>query len=125
MAVVMGLTTDWKVRRIAADQVANVIAQHPKARFEVFEYFDGSRKLWVSHHRTPDFVAPVNESTLGLLTRQGISYQTYVASYMPGTPGYLGRSQVAAVLWILALAAAAGVLAWWAVKGRLISPTIK
>jgi RNA polymerase sigma factor (sigma-70 family) len=122
MAVAVGLTTDWKVRRIAADQVANVIAQHSNARFEVFEYFDGSRKLWISDRRTPDFIAPANESALGLLTRQGITYQTYVASYVAGAPGRLGRTQSTAVLWILALAAAAGSLLWWAVKSRPVLP---
>jgi len=121
LAVAMGVTTDWRVRRIAADQVAKVIAQHPKARFEVFQYFDGSRRLWISDRRTPEFVASANESTLGLLTRQGITYETYVASYVAGTPGYLGRSQSAGVVWMLALAAAAGGLLWWAVRGRLES----
>jgi hypothetical protein len=108
LAVAVGVTTDWRVRRIAGEQVARVIAQHPKARFEVFQYFDGSTKLWISDRRRPEFIAPANESTLGLLTRQGITYETYVASYRAGTPGYLGRSQSAGVLWILALAAAVG-----------------
>jgi RNA polymerase sigma factor (sigma-70 family) len=121
LAVAAGVTTDWKVRRIAGEQVARVIAQHPKARFEVFQYFDGSRKLWISERRRPEFVAPANESTLGLLARQGITCETYVASYMPGAPGYLGRSQSAGVLWILALAAAAGSVLWWVTKSRPIS----
>jgi RNA polymerase sigma factor (sigma-70 family) len=118
LAVAAGVTTDWRVRRIAGEQVARVIAQHPKARFEVFQYFDGSRELWITDRRTPEFIAPANESTLGLLTRQGITCETYVASYMAGAPGYLGRSQSAAVLWILALAAVAGGLLWWAAKCR-------
>jgi hypothetical protein len=117
MAVAVGLTTNWKVRRIAADQVANVIAQHSNARFEVFEYGGGSRKLWISDRRTPDFIAPADESTLGLLERQGITYQTYLA----GPAGFPGRSQSTAVLWILALAAAAGSLLWWVMKSRPVS----
>ena len=122
LAVAAGVTTDWRVRRIAGEQVARVIAQHPKARCEVFQYFDGSRKLWISDRRSPEFIAPANQSTLGLLTRQGITYETYVASYVAGAPGRLGRSQSTAVLWILALAAAAGSLLWWAVKSRPVSP---
>ena len=121
LAVAAGVTTDWRVRRIAGEQVARVIAQHPKARFEVFQYFDGSRRLWISDRRTPEFIAPANESTLGLLTRQGITYETYVASYRAGAPGYLGRSQSAGVLWILALAAVAGGLFWWAVRSGPVS----
>jgi len=76
VAVAVGLTTDWKVRRIAARQVANVITQHSNARFEIFEYIDGCRKLWISDRHTPDFIAPADESTLGLLKRQPITYQT-------------------------------------------------
>ncbi len=123
LAVWLGVTTDWKVRRIAAGQVAKVIAQHTNARFEVFEYYDGSRKLWISDRHTPVFIAPANESPLGLLTRQGITYQTYVASYMAGAPGFLGRSQSTAVLWILALTAGAGSAFWWTVKSRSVSPS--
>ncbi|MGO8675569.1 MAG: RNA polymerase sigma factor [Limisphaerales bacterium] len=73
LAVLLGLATDWKVRRVAADQVPSIIAQHKSARFEVFEYRDGSRKLWISDLLSPDFIAPADESTLGLLTRQGIT----------------------------------------------------
>jgi len=123
LAVVVGMSTNWKVRKIDADQAAKVIAQHPKARFDVFQYFDGSRKLWISDHRTPEFIAPANESTLGLLTRQGRTYEIYVASYVAGTPGYLGRSQSTGALWILALGAAAGGLMWWALKSRPASTT--
>ena len=87
VAVWLGLTTDWKVRRVAADQVPGIVAQHKNARFEVFEYRDGSSKLWISDLRSPDFIAPANESTLGLLTRQGITYQTCLADIMVGGTG--------------------------------------
>jgi RNA polymerase sigma factor (sigma-70 family) len=123
LAVGVGLTTDWKVHRIAAGRVADVIARHPKARFEVFEYRNGARKLWISDHHTPDFIAPASESTLGLLKRQGVAYQTYVAEEGVGTTHRPGRSQSIALLWILALAAAAGGLLWWTVKNRPASPS--
>ena len=76
LVVLLGLTTDWKVRQVAADQVPGIIAQHKNARFEVFEYSNGSRKLWISDLRSPDYIAPADESTLALLTLQGITYQT-------------------------------------------------
>jgi hypothetical protein len=117
VAVLLGLDTDWKVRRVAADQVPGIIAQHRKARFEIFEYLDGSRKLCISDLRTPDFIAPADEFTLGLLTRQGITYQTYTA----GKIGYSRQSQSTTALGILVLAAAAGSLLWWVVKSRPIS----
>ena len=117
LAVLLGLTTDWKVRRVAADQVAGIIAQHKNARFEVFEYRDGSRKLWISDLRSPDLIAPADEATLGLLTRQGITYQTYLADKI-GRPRL---SQSTCTLGILALAVAAGSVLWWVTKSRPIS----
>jgi RNA polymerase sigma factor (sigma-70 family) len=138
LAVGLGLTTDWKVRRVAADQVPGIIAQHKNARFEVFEYRDGSSKLWISDLRSPDFIAPADESTLGLLTRQGITYQTCLAriewwhrqpsvleisSAQPksSSSGRAGLSQSTSVLAILALVVAAGSVWWWVVKSRPIS----
>jgi hypothetical protein len=116
LAVLLGLTTDWKVRRVAADQVPGIIAQHKNARFEVFEYEDGSRKLWISDLRSPDFIAPADDFTLGLLTRQGITPQTYLAAKI----GRLGPSQSTSALGILLLAAAAGTVLWWVMKSRPI-----
>jgi RNA polymerase sigma factor (sigma-70 family) len=138
VAVLLGLTTDWKVRRVAGDQVPGIIAQHKNARFEVFEYRDGSRKLWISDLSSPDFIAPADQSTLGLLTRQGITYQTRLAGIdwwhrhpsmlgtssaqpHPSSSGRSGLSQSTSALAILVLAAAAGSVLWWAVKSRPIS----
>ena len=142
LAVWLGLTTDWKVRRVAADQLPDIIAQHKNARFEVFEYRDGSRKLWISDLRSPDFIAPGDKSTLGLLTRQGITYQTYLAELgwvyrhpsvletssarstsssaqaKPPSSGRPGLSQSTSVLAILVLAAAAGSVLWWVMKRK-------
>ena len=136
VAVLLGLTTNWKVRRVAADQVPGVLAQHKNARFEVFEYRDGSRKLWISDLRSPDFIAPADESTLGLLTRQGITYQTCLAEIHgwwyrhpsmlgtssaqihPSSSGRPGLSQSTSALGILLLAAAAGSVLWWVMKRK-------
>ncbi len=138
VAILLGLTTDWKVRRVAAGQLPGIIAQHKNARFEVFEYRDGSRKLWISDLRSPDFIAPADESTLGLLNRQGITYQTYLADIdwwyrprgllapasvqpHPSGCGRLGLTQSASALGILVLAAAAGSLLRWAAKRRAMA----
>jgi RNA polymerase sigma factor (sigma-70 family) len=145
VAVLLGVTTNWKVRRVAVDQVSGIIAQHKNARFEVFEYQDSSRKLWISDRRSPDFIAPADESTLGLLTRQGITYRTCLASRgwfyrepdmlgtfspdstnssaqpHPSSSGRPGLSQSTSALGILVLAAAAGSLLWWVVRSRPIS----
>ena len=139
VAVLLGLTTDWKVRRVAADQVPGIIAQHKNARFEVFEYRNGSRKLWISDLRSPDFIAPADESTLGLLARQGITCQTRLAEIHgwwyrhpsmlgtssaqphPSSSGRPGLSQSTSALGIFVLAAAAGTVLWWVTKSRPIS----
>ena len=143
VAVLLGLTTNWKVRRVAADQFPGIIVQHKNARFEVFEYRDGSRKLWISDLRSPDFIAPADESTLGLLTRQGITYQTCLAGNgwvyrqpsvivspfnarptsssaqpKPSSSGRPGLSQSTSALGILVLAAAAGTVLWWVMKRK-------
>lgn len=114
VALLLGLTTDWKVRRVTADQVAGIIARHKNARFEIFEYWDGSRRLWISDLRTPDFVAPADESTLRLLTRQGVTYQTY----LQGKTGGPRLSQSTSALSIIVLAAAAGTVLWWVMNGK-------
>jgi hypothetical protein len=138
VAVLLGMGTDWKVRRVTADQLPGIVAQHKNARFEVFEYKNGPRKLWISDLRSPDFIAPADEFTLGLLTRQGITYQTRLADIdwwhrprgilapptvqpRPSGSGRLGLSQSASALGILVLAAAAGCLFWWAAKNRRMS----
>jgi RNA polymerase sigma factor (sigma-70 family) len=136
LAVLLGLTTNWKVRRVAAGQVPGIIAQHKNARFEVFEYRDGSRSLWISDFRSPDFIGPADESTLGLLTRQGIPYQTCLAEIHgwwyrhpsmlgtssaqphPSSSGRPGLSQPTSALGILVLAAAAGSVLWWVMKRK-------
>jgi RNA polymerase sigma factor (sigma-70 family) len=136
VAVLLGLTTNWKVRRVAADQVPGILAQHKNARFEVFEYRDGSIKLWISDLRSPDFIAPADESALGLLTRQGITYQTCLAEIHgwwyrhpsmlgtssaqihPSSSGRPGLNQSTSALGILLLAAAAGSVLWWVMKRK-------
>jgi len=118
LAIFRGVTTEWSVRTILAYQVPAVVAQHKNARFEVFEYMDGSRKLWISDVHAPDFIAPANESTLGTLTRAGCTYQTYVA----GVAGLPGPSQFNSALWIIALAAGAASLFWCAAKRRPVLP---
>jgi prepilin-type N-terminal cleavage/methylation domain-containing protein len=112
LAVFRWASTDWKVRTIPADLVPAIAAQHRNARFEVFEYYDGSKRLWISDLRTPDFIAPANEFTLGELTRQGIRYQTLVA----GRAGIPGPRKSISVLWIIVLAAGAGGLLWWVLR---------
>ena len=118
LAVFRGVTTDWKVRTISVSQVPAIVAQHKNARFEVFQYSDGSRKLWISDQHAPDFIAPANESTLDALAREDITYQNYVA----GKAGFQGPGRFSSMLWILALTAGATGLLIWTVSSRRVSP---
>jgi len=142
VAVLLGLGTDWKVRRVTADQVPGIIAQHKNARCEVFVYKHGPRKLWISDRRSPEFIAPADQSTLGLLSRQGIAYQTRLADIdwwyrprgilapasvqpQPSGSGRRGLSQPTSALGILFLVATAGSLFWCAARSRpVLSPRV-
>jgi hypothetical protein len=117
LAVFQGANTDWQVRAIPDYQIPAFVAGHKHARFEVFEYWDGSRKLWISDRHHPDFIAAADEATLGVLTRQGVAYQTYTA----GMAGLSGSRPFISALWMLALTAGAGCLFWWTAKSRPVS----
>lgn len=137
VALVLGLTTNWKVHYVTSSEVSAIVAQHQNARYDVFEYRDGSRKLWISDVRSPEFIAPADPSTLELLTRNGIDYQVRLADLdwwyrprgllapsavqpQPSGAGRLGLSSSAAVLVILLLGTGAGILFRCVVRTRRI-----
>lgn len=137
VAVVLGLTTNWKVHYVTSSEIPGIVAQHQNARYDVFEYQDGSRKLWISDVRSPEFIAPADPSTLELLTRNGINYQVRLADLdwwyrprgllapsavqpQPSGAGRLGLSSSAAVLVILFLGLGAGFLFRCVVRPRRI-----
>ena len=122
-----------ETQHLSTAEVQNLIA-NPKGRdlgFSLWQYRN-------SDLRSPDFIAPADLSTLGLLTRHGISYQTRLAGIdwwyrhpsilgtssaqpHPSISGRPGLSQSTSALGIFVLAAAAGSLLWWMVKSRPIS----
>lgn len=66
---------------ISGAAVRKMITEHKNARFEVFQYDNGSKELWITPPRSwhyPGFTAPVDDATLALLADNKISYKTFV-----------------------------------------------
>ncbi len=135
VALALGLTTNWKVHYVTSGEIPDMVAQHKNARYDVFEYRDGSRELWISDVRSPEFIAPADQSTLELLTRQGINYQVRLADLdwwyrprgilapprvhpQPSGSGRLGLSPSITAVGIFVLVADAGCLLCWVCRVR-------
>ena len=66
---------------ISGAAVGKIITEHKNARFEVLQYDNGSKELWITPFRSrhyPGFIAPADESTLALLAENKIPYKTAV-----------------------------------------------
>jgi hypothetical protein len=58
-----------------------IILEHKDARFEVFQFDDGSKELFITPRNTrhyPGFIAPADDAMLALLAKNKLSYKTYV-----------------------------------------------
>jgi RNA polymerase sigma factor (sigma-70 family) len=125
IGILLYFITPWHTRTLSGAEVRTVVTEGRKARFEVFQFKNGSRQLWITlrgSRRYPDFIAPVDDPTLTLLARNGIAWKPSVQGldFGIGTP-LRGTSA-----WCIALLAAGAVtLPWWAVKRkrRLPAPT--
>lgn len=92
------------------------ISQHHDARFEVFQYHNGSRELWITlpqcrHY--PNYIAPADESTLALLTESKVAFNTIVQGR---DFGYASPRRWLTAPAIVLLATGAVFLLWWAFK---------
>ena len=71
-------TFSKSVSGVAAQKI---IAEHLNARFEIFQFDDGSRELFITPpniRHYPGFIAPADDATLALLAENKLSYKTYV-----------------------------------------------
>src|SRR5208282_6018671 len=102
---------------ISGAEAQNIISQHKNARFEVMQYDDGSKELWITltwPSRTyPGFMAPADEPTLALLAKNKISYQTQIQGR---DFGYRDPSRWMLLSCISILAAGATYLLWRVAK---------
>jgi hypothetical protein len=66
---------------ISGATAAKMIAENKSARFEVLQYDDGSKELWITllgSRHYPDFTALADDGTLALLADNKITYKTAV-----------------------------------------------
>jgi hypothetical protein len=71
-------TFSKSVSGVAAQKI---IAEHLNARFEIFQFDDGSKELFITPSNSrhyPAFIAPADDATLALLAENKLSYKTYV-----------------------------------------------
>ncbi len=107
----------WKpfsARRISDAEAQKAIAEfagYKNARFEVFQFSNGSSELWISRERNPDYIAPADAATLSLLKEKGIGYKTYVQGKDFGYN--FPPNKATALALVLVLVAGAGMILWW------------
>jgi hypothetical protein len=86
-----------------------MVAEMKGAQFEVFQFNNGTRELWISYQRHPDFIAPADAATLSLLAEKGIDYKTYAQGRDFGHD--MPRPRVA-LFCISILVVGAGIILW-------------
>jgi hypothetical protein len=118
IGILLYLITPWHARTISGAEARTVITEGRKARFEVIQFKNGSRQLWITltgSRHYPDFVASVDEPTLTLLAGNGIAWKASVQGLDFG----IGSPLRGTSAWCIALLAAGAVtLPWWAVKRK-------
>jgi RNA polymerase sigma factor (sigma-70 family) len=68
-------------KSVSGATAGKIITENKNARFEVFQYDDGSKELWITPPRSwhyPGSIAPADEATLALLAEQQLAYKTLV-----------------------------------------------
>jgi hypothetical protein len=114
--ILLGLVTPWHTQSLSAAAARKMITEQQTARFEILEYINGFKDLWITPHGSrhyPRFVAPADESTLTLLAENKITFQT---SIQGRDFGYDVPRRWSALLYISILTTGAVALLWWAWK---------
>jgi uncharacterized membrane protein YphA (DoxX/SURF4 family) len=118
LCVLIGFYTPWRAATLSAAAARTMIVAHPNARFEIREYSNGSRELWVTPHGKRHYlgiIAPADDSTLALLAGNKINYKTLLQGR---DFGYGVPTRGVALLWISGLTAVAGLVLWLAWRKR-------
>jgi hypothetical protein len=107
---------------LSGAESGRVISEHKNAWFEVYQYANGPKELWITlpksswHH--PSYIAPADEATLALLAENNISYKTYVQGR---DFGYRGPSRwLSLSCGFILIAGAVIILRWAARKNRML-----
>jgi hypothetical protein len=120
VVILLGLITRWNVHTISGAEAQKIIADYKDARFGVYQYDNGSKELWISKNRHPDFIAPADESTLTLLAEKGIAYRTHVQGR---DFGFAMPRRGVSLLCIFILTVGAVLILRWAWKNQAASRT--
>jgi len=123
-AVLLGLMTRWQNRSLSTAGAQEIIASSKDARYEVFQYNNGKKELWITlkgSRHYPGFIAPADEPTLALLTEQKIAFRTLIQGR---DFGHADPKRSVSLGSILALAAGAVLVLWrsWKKDRRLPAP---
>jgi RNA polymerase sigma factor (sigma-70 family) len=99
---------------ISGAEAGRIISEHKEARFEVFQYNNGSKELWITlpeRRSYPGFITPADGPTLALLAEKGITYETYTQGR---DFGYRDPNRWVMLLCVPILMAGAVIILWWA-----------
>ena len=116
LLLVLCTITHGPPRTISGAEAGRIISEQKNARFEVFQYSNGSKDLWITLPESrsyPGFVTPADEPTLALLGENHISYKTFVQGR---DFGYRGPTRWVSLSCSFVLMAGAAILLWWVGK---------
>lgn len=110
---------------LSGAEAGSAIFQHKTAWFEVYQYADGSKELWITlpksswHH--PTFITLADEPTLALLAENKISYETYVQGR---DFGYRAPGRWLSLSCSFILTAGAVIILWWVARKNRTLPQL-
>jgi RNA polymerase sigma factor (sigma-70 family) len=86
--------SNWGSPMLSPNQVQELITKRREAQFAVFQWHNGSRRLWITvseGRRQSNFVGPADEDTLARLTGAGRLYPIYMQGRDFEVFGWAGR----------------------------------
>jgi len=120
--ILLGLVTPWHTQSLSAVSAQKMITERRDTRFEIIEYSNGSKELWITptgSKHYPGFVAPADESTLALLAENKITFQT---SIQGRDFGYGVPWRKTALLYISILMAGTVFILWRVIRKKRTLP---
>ncbi len=112
LGILLGLLTPWHTQSLSASAARKIVIEHQPARFEIIEYSNGSKELWMTPPKSrhyPRFIAPADGPMLALLAENKIAFHTSIQGV---DFGYDVPRRGMALLYISILATGAVVILW-------------
>ncbi|MGA2865897.1 MAG: sigma-70 family RNA polymerase sigma factor [Verrucomicrobiota bacterium] len=120
--LLVAFTIAHAAQTLSGAKAGRIISEHKNGRFDVFQYDNGSKELWITppgSRHYPGFITPADEPTLALLAENNISYKTYVQGR---DFGFRGPSRWVSLSCSFILAAGAVGLLWWVIRKKGAAP---